>query len=449
MPGIALGEGKVMIDNTAPDEGCRCTLIDESGAVDAPSAQISSSICNRWNVRRILVALGGAPVGESKLPVAEMFARAFGADILFLHVLTRAAAQVGDPVTPEEARATAYLETVSARLHADGAHAHGLVRPATSVADGIVAVAQEQSVDLIVLGLDVRGRVSRAFRQNVADEVARRTSSPVVIVQPDHSARRAPAVRSFDEDAGRWGPLARWELGVRPVSIARIVGSVGRANELQVGGNPGGSRLGHDSRRQRYNSILAAMRSGAALPAVELYKLGSGYYVLDGNHRIAAARELGQTEIDADVSEFVPLDDATAQRVFAERRVFERATGLIDVDSAHYPGTYSCLLGLVEAYVSEHAFADPHEGARRWYHRVYQPLVQAIHRRGLPHRYHGKQVADLAAWVIDFAAEQFPCGETADWDLVTARLLESVSPSALPLAHDSSDAADLVGRASA
>jgi nucleotide-binding universal stress UspA family protein len=438
-----------VIENAPPNEGCRCTLIDETGAVDAPGTEISSSISHRRNVRRILVALSGGPVGESKLPVAEMFARAFGADILFLHVLTRAAAQVGDPVTPEEARASAYLETVAARLHADGVHAHGMVRPATSVADGIVAVAQEQGVDLVVLGLDVRGRLPRAFRQNVADEVARRTSSPVVIVQPDRSARRTPAIRSFDEDAARWGPLARWQLGVRPVPVARIVGSVGRANELQVGGDLAGSRLRHDSRRQRYNSIVAAMRSGVALPAVELYKLGSGYYVLDGNHRIAAARELGQTEIDADVSEFVPLDDATAQRVFAERRVFERTTGLIDVDSAHYPGTYPCLLREVEEYVAGLEVAEPFEGARRWYHRVYQPLVQAIHRRGLPHRYHGKQVADLAAWVIDFAADQFPCSETADWDLVATRLVESVSPSTLPLSHDSPDAAELVGRASA
>src|SRR5258708_654957 len=190
-----------MIDNSTPGDGCRCILIDETGSISAPSVEISSSIGTRHDVERILVALGGAPVGESKLPVAEMFARAFGADLLFLHFLPRVAAQVGDPVSPEEARACAYLETVSARLHADVLHAHGLVRAASSVTEGIVAVAGEQDVDLIVLGLDVRGRVPRAFRQNVADEVARRTSCPVIIVQPDRSARRAPVVRSFDEDA--------------------------------------------------------------------------------------------------------------------------------------------------------------------------------------------------------------------------------------------------------
>jgi len=217
--------------------------------------------------------------------------------------------------------------------------------------------------------------------------------------------------RSFDEDAARWGPLARWPLGVRPVPIARVIGSVGRANELQAGVDLRGSKLLANARRQRYTSVLAAMRSGAALPAVELYKLGSGYYVVDGNHRLAAARELGQTEIDADVTEFVPLDDATAQRVFAERRAFERQTGLIDVDSAHYPGTYPRLHQLVDAYVAQLGVRDHREGARRWYHRVYQPLVQAIHCRGLPRRFPGKQVADLAADVAAMAADDFPIGD--------------------------------------
>jgi hypothetical protein len=49
-----------------------------------------------------------------------------------------------------------------------------------------------------------------------------------------------------------------------------------------------------------------AMERGQALPPVELYQLGSGYYVFDGHHRVAAARQLGQLELDANVVRFVP-----------------------------------------------------------------------------------------------------------------------------------------------
>ncbi|HLZ08276.1 MAG TPA: universal stress protein [Chloroflexota bacterium] len=424
-----------MPEVTTPDQTANCILVDDTGTTrsiesESSASEICEAISHQHDVKRILVALGGAPAGESKLPVAEMFARALDADILFLHVLPRAVARQNDPISPAEARASAYLETVSARLHAAGLHAHGFVRAAASVTEGIVAAAREHSVDLIVLGLDVRGRVPRAFRQNVADEVARQTACPVVIVQPDQSARQAPVTRSFDEDSGRWGPLARWELGIRQVPIARVIGSVGRANEAVSGGNLQGSKLFLDTRRQRYLSVRSAMRKGVALPAVDLYKLGSGYYVVDGNHRIAAARELGQTEIDANVNEFVPLDDATAQRVFAERRSFERHTGLIDVDSAHYPGTYPRLQEYVDAYVARLEDADRTEGARRWYHRVYQPLVLAIHCRGLPRRFPGKQIADLAASVAAIADEEHLYGGTGDWHLVAERFVES-APRAL------------------
>jgi hypothetical protein len=36
---------------------------------------------------------------------------------------------------------------------------------------------------------------------------------------------------------------------------------------------------------------------------VELLKIGDGYFVRDGNHRISVARSRGQDFVDADVTE--------------------------------------------------------------------------------------------------------------------------------------------------
>jgi len=47
------------------------------------------------------------------------------------------------------------------------------------------------------------------------------------------------------------------------------------------------------------------MERGCSVPSVDLYKLGDNYYVLDGHHRVAAARLNGQVEIDAHVVEYV------------------------------------------------------------------------------------------------------------------------------------------------
>src|SRR5919206_3456826 len=79
-------------------------------------------------IKRILVPLDLSPLGEAKLPVAEAQARAFGAELILLHVLPPEAVDRTGAVSPEEARARTYLDTVAARMRADGLTAHGLVR---------------------------------------------------------------------------------------------------------------------------------------------------------------------------------------------------------------------------------------------------------------------------------------------------------------------------------
>jgi hypothetical protein len=62
----------------------------------------------------------------------------------------------------------------------------------------------------------------------------------------------------------------------------------------------------------RFHRVGQAMRAGKTLPPLELYKLtrapraaaaapASEYYVVDGHHRVAMARKLGQDFLDAHV----------------------------------------------------------------------------------------------------------------------------------------------------
>jgi hypothetical protein len=65
----------------------------------------------------------------------------------------------------------------------------------------------------------------------------------------------------------------------------------------------------------RFVRIGAAMQQGRTLPPVDLYKVkkapspgresaASEYYVVDGHHRVAMARKLGQAFLDAHVVEY-------------------------------------------------------------------------------------------------------------------------------------------------
>ena len=51
------------------------------------------------------------------------------------------------------------------------------------------------------------------------------------------------------------------------------------------------------------------MLESKLLPPIKLYKIKDEYYAVDGNHRIAAAQELGRFNIAAKIVEFIPIDN--------------------------------------------------------------------------------------------------------------------------------------------
>jgi hypothetical protein len=122
--------------------------------------------------------------------------------------------------------------------------------------------------------------------------------------------RGAGVVKSFEHELALAGGVAcRFDLGMRAVPTARIVGSVSRWNHLR------GDFLDkyYPELNERHRRIREAMVRGTTLPAVELYELRvrqtrgppaeatSEYYVVDGHHRVAMARRLRIDFLDAHV----------------------------------------------------------------------------------------------------------------------------------------------------
>ena len=176
-------------------------------------------------IKRILVPLDLSPLGEAKLPVAEAQARAFGAELILLHVLPPEAVDRTGAVSSEEARARTYLDTVVARMRGDGVAAQPIIRIGPAAAT-IVEEAREVGANLIVLGASVRAGLPRAFLGSVADEVVRLAPCPVLLVQPQLEAGVATPVRSFAEDAARMG---RWRSASSACARSRCRGSSARS----------------------------------------------------------------------------------------------------------------------------------------------------------------------------------------------------------------------------
>ncbi len=405
---------------------------------------------------RLLVPLDGGAAAESALAHAVALACAFGSELVLLRVVPLgAAAHVlpiapwgevgGAPIDPfcanalvtAETEAQVYLETAARPLRARTLRVTALVKTGL-VADQIIATALEQKIALLVMAADEPAALRRLVLGSVTDEVLRRASCPVFLVRvapvapavPPSRPEVAPGyVRNFREDASIAGTLAPKPLGLRTVDLARIVGSVGRAQELALDFRPVHRRRGDE---QRFQGISDALRRGETLPPVELYKLGYNYYVLDGNHRVAAAKHLGQVDIDADVTEFIPVNDEEQQRVFTERRKFEHDTGLTRV-GARRPGHYPRLEQSIRQYAAEVGMAETvddeatlKEAARSWYSNVFYPMADRLRGAKMGDVFPDDRTADIFIYLADFRDRESTAeSRQLSWDEALDRFLSA------------------------
>src|SRR4029077_7199417 len=142
-------------------------------------------------------------------------------------------------------------------------------------AETILHEIEAQRADLVILGSNIRRGLSRFLLGSVAEQIITRSPVPVLLIRPEISdSTAAPVVRSFTEDSETTGPVSPRSLGIRTVPVTRIIGSVGRATELDA-------NFRSDSHRReeelRFERIKKAMADGISLPPVVLYKLGYGY----------------------------------------------------------------------------------------------------------------------------------------------------------------------------
>jgi nucleotide-binding universal stress UspA family protein len=343
--------------------------------------------------RTVLVPLDLTPAGEVKIPVAAEYARLLDADVLLLHVLRPGSLDPAN-VSPTEAVARTYLDTFGARLRSAGLHAETVIRTGSPAAT-IVQEALIRDAYLIILGTNTRPLLSTAVLGSVADQVARAAPCPVLLVHPRGEPGERQQLRCFHEDADRAGVLVQRDLGIRTIEVARIVGSVDRCHELGADFRPPVRRR-RRADEERYLRVRRALDAEQLMPVIEVYKLGFGYYVLDGHHRVAVAIRHGQLEIDAHVREYIPATDAEAPERFAARRAFERTTGLREVGASRAE-SYGVLLEAIKRYQQEQHLDDIQLAASRWFREVFRPLWEAIRARQLSAEFPGDRSADLIA----------------------------------------------------
>jgi DNA-binding Lrp family transcriptional regulator len=213
------------------------------------------------------------------------------------------------------------------------------------------------------------------------------------------SHSKTDTAKSFKESQKKEAAFDTRDRGVRVVPLDRIVGSVGRYRDFDER-----FRLRPHLPPDRLENIKNVMQKGKSLPLVSLYQIKNEYYVLDGNHRIAAAKEMGHNEIKAQILEFIPTKNSLENLIYREKAEFDDITGLPYTIELTELGQYRHLIDQISNHRNflENETAEPHsiqKAAEDWYKTIYCPLTTIVKEGHLVEHFPGRTLADLYTYI--------------------------------------------------
>ncbi len=202
---------------------------------------------------------------------------------------------------------------------------------------------------------------------------------------------------------------------LKDIPIDAIIGSVNRYQDFNRDFLPG-----KNIDEERWAYVELANVGPVGLPPIEVYQIDQAYFVIDGNHRVSVARQLGATQIQAYVIELATRVSLTPDILpedlilkseftdFLEHTNLDRLRPQADL-SVTVPGQYR----IIEEHIAVHRYFMGNEHQREislpdaavdWYDQVYLPIIDVIRERGLLLDFPGRTELDLYLWIADHHA---------------------------------------------
>ena len=225
---------------------------------------------------------------------------------------------------------------------------------------------------------------------------------------------RTVGLLPYDEITKRLHATGFSSKGLMEIPVEAIVGSVNRYQDFNHNFLPL-----HDADRQRWATVKAMMTSpgSAGLPPIRAYKLGDAYFVLDGNHRVSIAKEMGLETVEAYVTEIkpkVPLspddspEDIILKEEYADFLVESQADRILPNVNLQltFPGLYATLLEHIRVHryymgIEQSREIPWEEAVRDWYEKVYLPIVRIIREQDILQEFPERTETDLYIWILD------------------------------------------------
>ncbi len=202
--------------------------------------------------------------------------------------------------------------------------------------------------------------------------------------------------------------------GIKEIPINAIVGSVNRYQDFDRNFLPL-----RDEDMERWARVKAAITSPGSpgLPPIRVYKIGDAYFVLDGNHRVSVAKQMGIETVEAHVTEIktkIPLspedtpEDIILKSEYTDFLDSTKIDEIIpDVEfKLSFPGQYETLEEHIHVHrhylgLEQEREIPWEEAVKHWYQHVYIPVVEIIREQNILKEFPELTETDLYLWVLD------------------------------------------------
>ena len=198
------------------------------------------------------------------------------------------------------------------------------------------------------------------------------------VYQAAIQANTDPYLPVLEEKVPNLASLSRLSLGIMPIPLNRVIGSVsrGRSYAFAEGFLPileGGSEFA-----SKWEHLCESVeQSGMNQPVTVLEYLGN-YYVIEGNKRTSVMKYLDAREIEADVTRVYPPKSNDPEIVsYYEYCDFTRETGLYSLFLSR-PGSYQKLVSLPGLRAGEKWTEDEILSLRKLFHYFSESYVSVM-----------------------------------------------------------------------
>jgi hypothetical protein len=222
----------------------------------------------------------------------------------------------------------------------------------------------------------------------------------------------------LDEVSDRLRMFEQHYVGIRPIPVRDIVGTASRIGDFDKDFLP----MRRDT-RERWRRLERAYPDGN-FPPIVVYKVQDSYFVVDGHHRVAIAKQRKIDYLDAEITELRTRHEipkgadigriiyASQQQLFMEESGLDRARPEAHIVFSR-PHGYVELLELVKIHgfhlMMERGEVLPmEEVAADWYDHVYLPTVRKIDEERLLLAFPHTTEADLFLYVWQRRRAIFP-----------------------------------------